>query len=88
MELVNQAVRVCFSEKLSVFRKVVAVVGAGYLATIVLRELCVLASGFRALFLSRWGLFRVDLKKYGSWAGERASAIHYTVLSSSTPPPP
>ena len=48
----------------------VALVGAGVLAKVLVVKAWNLTSGFRAYFLAPWGIWRTDLKKYGEWAGE------------------
>ena len=63
-------VEVLLSERFSLYRNVAAVIGAGYLLRILVRELFSLASDFRAYFLAPCGVSRVKLTQYGSWAGE------------------
>ena len=71
MELTNQAAEVLFfSERLSLFHSVAAVIGMAWLLKVVLGELLALLNTFRAYFLTRWGISRMNLKKYGNWASE------------------
>ena len=71
MELANQAAEVLFfSERLSLFRSVAAVIGAAWLLKVVLGELLALLNTFRAYFLAPWGISRMNFRKYGSWASE------------------
>jgi hypothetical protein len=48
---------------------VVAVVGVLWLSWLTLRALKALAGDFCAFFLAPLGISRINLKKYGSWAG-------------------
>lgn len=48
----------------------VSIVGAGYLAKVLIGTSWRLASGIHAYFLAPNGIWRTDLKKYGEWAGE------------------
>lgn len=50
-------------------RNIAALVGAGWILKVAIKELYRLAGGFRAYFLAPWGIVRVDLKAYGTWAG-------------------
>ena len=71
MELANQAAEVLFfSERLSLFRSVAAVIGTAWLLKVVLGELLALLNTFRAYFLAPWDIFRMNFRKYGSWASE------------------
>jgi len=44
------------------------VVGSLYVVRLVWSHLRQLLGGFRAFFLAPWGIFRINLKKYGPWA--------------------
>ncbi|KAL5496970.1 hypothetical protein EMCRGX_G013351 [Ephydatia muelleri] len=46
----------------------VSIVGAGYLAKVLIGTAWRLASDFHAYFLAPMGIWRIDLKKYGEWA--------------------
>ena len=82
MELTNQAAEVLFfSERLSLFHTVAAVIGMVWLLKVVLGELLALLNTFRAYFLAPWGISRMNLKKYGSWASELISPSHLTGAS-------
>ena len=57
-------------------RDAVAVVGATWLASKLLKGVGHIISGFRAYFLSPWlGLGRLNLAKYGAWAGKWNKAV-------------
>ena len=60
-------------------RNVAAVIGVCWLALTVWRQIKILAGWFCAFFLAPWGISRINLKKYGPWAG---------ILDNSPPPPP
>ena len=47
-------------------RNIAAVIGAGYVLKVFLRELWTLGGGFYTYFLAQ----RINLKEYGEWAGE------------------
>ena len=82
MELTNQAADVLFfSERLSLFRSVAAMIGMVWLLKVVLGELLALLNTFRAYFLAPLGIFRMNLKKYGSWASELISPRQLTGAS-------
>ena len=70
MEIVTQAVDLFFSERFCFYRNIAAVVGAAYVLRVFMNHFCSLASGFNAFFLAPWGITRINLKKYGSWASE------------------
>lgn len=53
----------------------VSIVGAGYLAKVLIGTAWRLASDFHAYFLAPMGIWRIDLKKYGEWAGKRGLLI-------------
>lgn len=46
------------------------VVGVLYLTVLLVKELCALAVAFRAFFLAPRGISRINITKYGSWAGK------------------
>ena len=50
-------------------RNVAAVVGVLWLSWLTLKFLKALAGDFCAFFLAPLGISRINLKKYGSWAG-------------------
>ena len=50
-------------------RNVAAVVGSLYVVRLVWSQLWQLLGGFCAFFLAPWGISRINLKKYGPWAG-------------------
>ena len=50
----------------------VTIVGAGYLAKVLIGRAWRLASDFHAYFLAPMGIWRIDLKKYGEWAGKKS----------------
>ena len=50
-------------------KNVVAVVGVFWLSWLTLKALKALAGDFCAFFLAPLGISRINLKKYGSWAG-------------------
>ena len=82
MELANQAAEVLFfSERLSLFRSVAAVIGAAWLLKVLLGELLALLNTFRAYFLAPWGISRMNLKKYGNWASELITPVRLTRAS-------
>ena len=69
--MANQAAEMLFfSERLSLFRSVAAVIGAAWLLKVLLGELLALLNTFRAYFLAPWGISRMNFKKYGNWASE------------------
>ncbi len=51
------------------YRNALALLGAGYVLKRVLQEAYILANGMRAYFMAPRGLGRLNLKKYGQWAG-------------------
>ena len=51
-------------------RNALAVLGAGYLLKTALQEAYILANGMHAYFLAPRGLARLNLRKYGEWAGK------------------
>jgi hypothetical protein len=53
----------------TLYRNIAAVVGVCWFACLVWRQLKVVAGWFRAYFLAPWGIARINLKKYGPWAG-------------------
>ena len=53
----------------------VSIVGAGYLAKVLIGTAWRLASDFHAYFLAPMGIWRIDLKKYGEWAGKQGLLI-------------
>ena len=59
-------------------------VGAGYVIQTVLREVCTLASGTAAYVLAPRGICRLNLRKYGQWAGRSflISLVLYSICSS------
>ena len=67
---VHQIMDVFFSERFSLYRNVVAIIGAVWLLRILSRGLWELANAFRAYFLAPWGVSRKNLRKCGSWASE------------------
>ena len=82
MKLTNQAAEVLFfSERLSLFHAVAAVIGMVWLLKVVLGELLALLNTFRAYFLAPWGISCMNLKKYGSWASELISPSQLTGAS-------
>ena len=46
-----------------------AVVGIVLVLRLLLKHMCQLLGGFCAFFLAPWGISRINLKKYGPWAG-------------------
>jgi hypothetical protein len=54
---------------MSLYRNIAAVVGVCWFACLVWRQLKAVAGWFRAYFLAPWGIARINLKKYGPWAG-------------------
>jgi 17beta-estradiol 17-dehydrogenase / very-long-chain 3-oxoacyl-CoA reductase len=56
-------------------RNVVSVVGVLWLSWLTLRALKALAGDFCAFFLAPLGISRINLKKYGSWAGILKSPV-------------
>ena len=52
-----------------IYRNALALLGAGYVLKRVLQETYILASGMRAYFMAPRGLARLNLRKYGQWAG-------------------
>ena len=64
-----------------IFRDIASVVGVLWLSWLTLRVLKALAGDFCAFFLAPWGVSRIDLKKYGSWAGTYAyGTVNIAVL--------
>ena len=70
MELANQAVEMLFCERFSFVRNIAALAGTGFLLKLLIGNLLSLLNTFRAFFLAPWGISRLNLKKYGNWAGE------------------
>jgi 17beta-estradiol 17-dehydrogenase / very-long-chain 3-oxoacyl-CoA reductase len=68
MELAGQVWEIFMSERLCLFRSVAAVVGLLYLLRTAYRVLSFLCPFVKAYLLAPLGIFRPDLKKYGSWA--------------------
>ena len=82
MELENQAAEVLFfSERLSLFHSVAAVIGMVWLLKVVLGELLALLNMFRVYFLTLWGIFHMNLRKYGNWASELITPGRLTYAS-------
>ena len=69
MEYWNQAVDLFMSDRFCVYRNVAAVIGTAYVLHFLLKRLWSLCGGFCAYFLAPWGIARINIKKYGSWAG-------------------
>ena len=70
MDLARQAVDLLFCERFSFYRNIATVVGTAYIVYILLQRLWGLGSVFRAYVLAPYGVSRLNLKKYGSWASE------------------
>ena len=50
-------------------RNIVAVVGTLWLVWLLLKAVKAVAGDLCAYFLAPWGISRINLKKYGKWAG-------------------
>ena len=61
-------------------RDVASVVGVLWLSLLTLRVLKTLAGDFCAFFLALLGISRMNLKKYGSWAG-RATEVYIDLVT-------
>ncbi|XP_019858264.1 PREDICTED: very-long-chain 3-oxoacyl-CoA reductase-like [Amphimedon queenslandica] len=68
MEYWNQAVDVFMSDRFCLYRNIAAVIGTAYVLRFLLKKLWALSGGFCAYFLAPWGISRINIKKYGSWA--------------------
>ena len=55
-------------------RNIAAVVGIVLVLRLLLKQVWQLLGGFCAFFLAPWGISRINLKKYGPWAGGQASS--------------
>ena len=66
----------------------VAVVGVLWLSWWLLKALKALAGDFCAFFLAPWGISRINLKKYGSWAGTMMHGVVCELINLSPTPPP
>ena len=64
--------QIAFSHSLC--RNSTAVVGIVLVLRLLLKQLWQLLGGFCAFFLAPWGISRINLKKYGPWAGRQASS--------------
>lgn len=51
------------------YRNALALLGAGYLLKRVFQEACIVANAVHAYVMAPRGLARLNLKKYGQWAG-------------------
>ena len=51
-------------------RNVLSVVGLLWVVVVSMRLLTTLAGWFCAFYLAPWGITRINLKKYGPWAGK------------------
>ena len=65
------------SERFIVYRNILSVLGAAYVFKKILRTVWSAAEGFRTYFLAPWGISRINLKKYGSWASKSFSLHQY-----------
>ena len=70
MDLARQTLNLFFCEQFSFFRSIATVVGTTYIVNVLLQRLWGLGSVFCAYFLAPYGLSRLNLKKYGSWASK------------------
>ncbi|XP_019858238.1 PREDICTED: very-long-chain 3-oxoacyl-CoA reductase-like isoform X6 [Amphimedon queenslandica] len=68
MEYWNQAADVFMSDRFCLYRNIAAVIGTAYVLRFLLKKLWALSGGFCAYFLAPWGISRINIKKYGSWA--------------------
>jgi 17beta-estradiol 17-dehydrogenase / very-long-chain 3-oxoacyl-CoA reductase len=68
MDMASQLWELLMSERFFLLRAVATGVGALYLLKNVLVALFLLCPFLKAYFLAPYGIFRVNLKKYGSWA--------------------
>ena len=77
MEFQQTVVDFISSERFTVYRNILSVLGAAYVFKKILRTVWSAAGGFRAYFLAPWGISRINLKKYGSWASKSFSLHQY-----------
>lgn len=66
----KQIVDLLTSEKFSVYRNILSVLGAAYVLNVLLRTILSLSGDFCAYFLAPCGISRINLRKYGSWASK------------------
>ena len=64
----------------------VAVVGVLWLSWWLLKALKALAGDFCAFFLAPWGTSRINIKKYGSWAGTMMHDVVCELINLFPPP--
>ncbi len=58
------------SERFTVYRNVLAVLGAAYVFKKLFNTVWSAVGGINAYYLAPWGITRINLRKYGSWASE------------------
>ena len=68
--VVERVVEFLTAEKFSVYRNIVSVLGAAYVLKVFISTFWSLSGGFCAYFLAPWGISRINLRKYGSWASK------------------
>ena len=76
----EQATDFLTSEKFSMYRNVLSVLGAAYLLKVMIGNAWSLAGGFCAHFLAPWGISRIDIRKYGSWASTLLIIVLYRCI--------
>ena len=69
-EAMSEAIRHFFSQDLSFYRNVAAVIGALWLSRALFAHIRLKFSNFCAFILPKLGIYKVDVTAYGSWASK------------------
>ncbi len=69
-----------FLRLVTVYRNILCVLGAAFVFKKLFNSVWSAVGDINAYFLAPWGITRINLRKYGSWASECVCTIDYMYI--------